>query len=314
MIALALGVCTLLATSSQAQTRTQGQGQTQPDTHRANPETTTADAPVETGMLRLSNYGENLSDADAVALLREMYDMTQQVLAVTRAAEQAASVADVKNAANRVFELAWGQPSGIAPGDATGAVSSLGWKEHWQVTGGEFHPAFARRLGTQPPRITDPRRLGIMGRGRAVRGRLEETTRGSSVAFLSPETEAERALVALNNVVGWTYVTGGLKGTEVQPRISLTHVWDAPPEFWNSSADTGWMPEAYSHAINILRTDYAGDVAEARRHAAGLTELLNRVLNGVDANRNGAVEPRPMEGGLAVAVAAVSRTSARPER
>ena len=309
-VALVLGLSALVAASAQAQAQTQ---------NRANPETTprdraTADSPVEPGMLRLSDYGESLSDAEASALLVEMRDMTQQVLAVTRAAEQAGSVAEVKSAANRVFELAWGQPSGIAPTDATGAVSSLGWKEHWQVTGGEFHPDFARRLGTQPPRITDPRQLGVMGRGRAVRGRLEEASRGSSQAYLSQQTDAERALVSLNNVVGWTYVTGGLKGREVQPRISLTHVWDAPPAFWNSSADTGWMPEAYSQAINILRTDYAGDVAEARRHATGLTELLTRVLNGVDADRNGTVEPRPMEGGLAAAVAAVGRTTLRAER
>ena len=295
-LTLTLGMCVLYAGTSLAQTPI-----------RANPE-------VEIGMKRLSSFGENLSDADAVALLVEMRDMTQQVLSVTRAAEQATTVAEVKSAANRVFELAWGQPSGVAPTDATGAVSSLGWKEHWQVTGAEFHPAFVRRLGTQAPKITDPRQLGIMGRGRAARGRLEEATRGSSAAFLSQETSAEGVLVSLNNVVGWMYVTGGLKGTEVQPRISLTHVWDAPPEFWNSSADTGWMPEAYSQAINILRTDYAGDVAEARRHAAGLTELLTRVLNGVDANRNGTVEPRPMEGGLAAAVAAASRISTRAVR
>ena len=81
-------------------------------------------------------------------------------------------------------------------------------------------------------------------------GRLEQTLRAAR--------DGGRKLLV-------PYVTGGLKGTEVQPRISLTHVWDAPPEFWNSSADTGWMAEAYPQAINILRTDYAGDVAEARR-------------------------------------------------
>lgn len=294
----------------------EAQAQTQ---NRANPETTprdraTADAPVETGMLRLSKYGADLSDAEAMALLGEMRSMTEQALAVTRAAEQAASVAEVKSAANRVFELAWGQPSGVAPTDPTGAVTSLGWKEHWQVTGEEFHPAFIQRLGTKPPTITDPRQLGVMGRGRAVRGRLEETSRGSSLALLSQDTPAEAALVSLNNVIGWMYVTGGLKGREVQPRISLTHVWDAPTQFWNSSADTGWMPEAYSQAINILRTDYAGDVAEARRHAAGLTELLTKVLNGVDADRNGTVEPRPMEGGIAAALNAASRSTLRAPR
>ncbi|MBW3629145.1 MAG: hypothetical protein KY464_07595, partial [Gemmatimonadetes bacterium] len=216
-LAVALGLSTLLAPAAaqaQTQTRTQTQGQTQtsPQTqNRANPETTprdraSADSPVETGMLRLSKYGESLSDADAVALLTEMRDLTQQALAASRAAEQAASVADVKNAANRVFELAWGQPSGVAPTDATGAVTSLGWKEHWQVNGAEFHENFVKRLGTQAPRISDPRQLGIMGRGRAVRGRLEQGSRGSSLAYLSQQNAAEGALVSLNNVIGWMYV------------------------------------------------------------------------------------------------------------
>lgn len=281
---------------------------------RQNPETTprdraTADAPAEPGMKRMSKFGGNLSDAQAIALLREMRQLTEQAIATSRAGEQGASVAAVKSAANQVFEIVWGHPSGVSAEDGSGAVASLGWKEHWQVNGGEFDPNFVRRYGTQPPRVTDPRALGIMGRGRAVRGRLEEISRGSSKSYATQETPAEAALVSLNNVIGWTYITTGLKGREQQPRISLTHVWDAPVAFWNSSADTGWMGEVHAQAVNILKTDYAGDVAEARRHAAGLTELLTRVLNGVDADRNGAVEARPMEGGLAAALDTATRTS-----
>ena len=41
-------------------------------------------------------------------------------------------------------------------------VARLGWKERWQVSGDEFDPNFVRRLGAQPPRITDPRALAAM--------------------------------------------------------------------------------------------------------------------------------------------------------
>lgn len=279
-----------------------------------NPETTprdraSADAPVEIGMSPKSSFGETLSDADAVTLLREMRQLAEQALAASRGAEQGESVPAVKAAADQVFQLVWGHPSGVSPADGSGAVASLGWKEHWQVNGSEFHANFVRRYGAEPPRITDPRALGIMGRGRAVRGRLEEITRGSSKALHTQETAAEGALTSLNNVIGWTYVTAGLKGREDQPRISLTHVWDAPVAFWNSTADTGWMGEVHAQATNILKTDYAGDLAEARTHAAGLTTLLTRVLNGVDADRNGVVEAKPMEGGLAAALETATRTS-----
>jgi hypothetical protein len=45
-------------------------------------------------------------------------------------------------------------------------------------------------------------------------------------------------------------------------------------------------------------------VAEARKHAAGMRELLEKVLDGVDANKNGTVEPKMMEGGLNAALRA----------
>jgi hypothetical protein len=262
------------------------------------------DAVIEPGPKPISKWGAGLSNAEAGTLLQEMRGLAEQALAASRAAEQASTVAEVKAAADRVFQAVWGLPSGVM-GDGTAEVRQHGWKTHWQVTGAEFDPKWIERYGTSPPEFTDPRQLGIMGRGRAVRGRLEQISSGSSKAMVARDQPVDGALASLNNVIGWTYITVGLKVTEVQPRISLTHVWDAPSEFWNSSADTGWLPEAYAQAINILKTDYDGDIAEARRHAAGMTELLDKVLNGVDADGNGIVEPGPMEGGLEAALGAL---------
>jgi hypothetical protein len=170
------------------------------------------------------------------------------------------------------------------------------------VNGGEWAPSYAKRLGTAPPKITDPRQLGVMGRGRAVRGRLMHIDADRPIG--SPADTGTRAQVvaSISNVIGWTYMSEGLKGNEMQPRVSLTYLWDAPPEFWQSSADTGWLDEVFAQAVNILKTDYGTDATEARRHAAGMSELLEKVLNGVDADKNGTVEPKMMEGGLNAAL------------
>jgi hypothetical protein len=273
------------------------------------PRTSTRPPPGE--MRPISAFGTDLSEAQAVTLLREMRQTTEQLLAASRSAEQASSVDQVKTLANRAVEAVWGIPTGVAPGTPAAAVRVPGWKERWQVTGAELPDSgWLKRNGTLPPTITDARKLGLMGRGLAVRGRLEGASRGSSLAFLSQQTPADASLASLNNVIGWTYISYGRKG-EWQPRPSLTHVWDAPAEFWNSSADTGWLEEVYSQGVNILKTDYAGDVALARRHAAGMTQLLQKVLMGMDADRNGTVEAKPMEGGLVAALDAASRTTLR---
>ena len=263
------------------------------------------------GVMRpISGFGSGLSDAQAMTLLREMRQMTEQLVTASRAAEQG-SVEQVRAMADQALQAVWGVPTGIAPGTPAAAVRVPGWKERWQVSGAELPDSgWLKRNGTLPPTITDPRRLGIMGRGLAVRGKLELASRGSSLAFISQDTPADASLASLNNVIGWTYISYGRKG-EWQPRPSLTHVWDAPAEFWNSSADTGWLEEVYSQGVNILKTDYAGDVAMARRHAAGMTQILQRVLNGVDVDRDGAIEARPMEGGLVAALDAATRTSLR---
>jgi hypothetical protein len=257
----------------------------------------------EAGPKPKSVYGVNLSRAEARALLAEMQQITEKALATSRAAEKANSVADVKAAADQVLQAAWGATTGRGEGN-TAEVKLPGWKERWQVTGAEWAPSYAKRLGTAAPKVTDPHQLGVMGRGRAVRGRLNAIVAGTIAASPAEKATAEQVAASVSNVVGWTYISEGLKGNEMQPRISLTYMWDAPPEFWNSTSDTGWFDEAFSQAINILKTDYGTDVAEARKHAAGMSELLQKVLAGLDVDKNGKVEPKMMEGGLNAAVAA----------
>jgi len=201
--------------------------------------------------------------------------------------------------------MVWGSAAARGEGN-TGELTVPGWKERWQVTGAEWAPSYAKRLGTAQPKITDPRQLGVMGRGRAVRGRLTKIIYDSTAAAPARES-AKQVYASINDVIGWTYIGEGLKGNEMQPRISLTYMWDAPPEFWQSDADTGWLDAVFAQASNILKTDYGTDVAEARKHAAGMTELLQRVLNGVDADKNGTIEPKMMEGGLNAAVRAAGK-------
>ena len=262
---------------------------------------TAADSAKEPGLKSRSVFGTTLSRAEARALLGEMQQLTRQALARSRAAERAGSVAEVKAVAGEVLQTVWGSAAARGAGNAD-EISVPGWKERWQVTGGEWAPSYSKRLGTTPPKITDPRQLGVMGRGRAVRGRLTHVAPEHAAAFPADTTAVGRLVASLGNVIGWTYMSEGLKGNEMQPRGSLTHLWDAPAEFWQSSADTGWLDEVFAQAVNILKTDYGSDVAEARRHAAGMSELLGKVLDGVDADKNGTVEPKMMEGGLNAAL------------
>jgi hypothetical protein len=252
-----------------------------------------------------STFGANLERSDARKLLGEMQKLTEQALATSRSAEKAASVADVKTAAGKVIQMVWGSAAARGEGN-TAELTVPGWKERWQVTGGEWSASYAKRLGTAQPKITDPRQLGVMGRGRAVRGRLTKLIYDSATA--APQREsAKQVYASINDVIGWTYIGEGLKGNEMQPRISLTYMWDAPPEFWQSDADTGWLDAVFAQASNILKTDYGTDVAEARKHAAGMTEMIQRVLNGVDADKDGTIEPKMMEGGLNAAVRAAGK-------
>jgi len=295
---LLAGLAALALVSSAASAQT-----AQTESHAATPTAVTPADTVSGHPHPRSVFGTKLSKQEARALLAEMQQITQKALDASRAAEKAATVADVKSAADQVLQAAWGATTGRGEGN-TAEVKLPGWKERWQVTGGEWSPSYAKRLGTLPPKITDPHQLGVMGRGRAVRGRLNAIVAGTIPASAAEKASAEEVAAAISNVVGWTYIAEGLKGNEMQPRISLTYMWDAPSEFWNSTSDTGWFDEAFSQAINILKTDYGTDVAEARKHAAGMSELLQKVLVGLDADKNGKVEPKMMEGGLNAALAA----------
>lgn len=262
---------------------------------------TAADSAREPGLKPRSTFGTTLSRAEARALLGEMHQLSRAALTRSRAAERAASVADVKAAAGEVLQTVWGSAAARGAGNVD-EVRHPGWKERWQVNGGEWAASYSKRLGTVAPKISDPRQLGVMGRGRAVRGRLTQVGRAGAGASSADTTAVAQLVASLNNVIGWTYMSEGLKGNEMQPRVSLTYLWDAPAEFWQSSADTGWLDEVFAQAVNILKTDYGSDLAEARKHAAGMSELLEKVLSGVDADRDGTVEPKMMEGGLNAAL------------
>ncbi len=239
--------------------------------------------------------------ADLAAHLQGIRQLADEALAASRAAEQAATVADVRRHADAVFATVWGVSSGLA-GEARGAENAHGWKTQWQVDGSEFDPAMAERYGTLPPAVGDPAKLGIVGRGRHAR-KLLQALADDPNAPEAARRHAEGVVASLNNVIGWMQMDDGVTKAERQPRVDLTREWDAPVDFWLSTADTGWLFEVYAQALNILKTDYAGDVVTARGHAADMTALLEKALNGVDADGDGSVEPVMMEGGLLAALA-----------
>ena len=251
---------------------------------------------------RIPPFGGRLSDMQAGALLGEMAELLAGAIQASETAEAAATVPAVRAAVDRALEAVWGLSSGVSPADSGAELAMHGFKTRWQVTGAEFDPPYIARYGTAPPPIRDPRRLGIMGRGRAVRDHLAELGLPASRTPAARRMAASRVATSLNNVIGYTYLSTGRQGSELQPRVSLTHRWDAPMEFWESTADTGWLGEAYAQASNILKTDYADDAALARAHAGALTILLRKSMEGVDADGDGVVEPVEMEGGMRSAV------------
>lgn len=212
------------------------------------------------------------------------------------AAVNAASVADVKEQADLVYTYVWGQSSGLP--QRSGAAVVPGWKTRWQVTYTDFDPAFAERYGNAPPRISNPDDLGIAGRGRYVRRVLTAELDDSTIDPRSRQA-VEQLISSLNNVIGWTRIDDGVTKAERQPRVDLTYHWDAPKAFWQSSADTGWLFEVQAQALNILKTNYAGDLMTARAHARDLVALIEKCRTGVDANQDGNVSAVMMEGGLA---------------
>lgn len=223
--------------------------------------------------------------------------MSGDILKHAEEAASASSVDDIRMHANKVFELVWGQSPEQQESLTTGAVHSHGWKTRWQVDNTQFDEAFYERNGTNPPQIQDIQSLGIMGRARAVRHYAQQVIDSESSSDMQRE-KATALIASLNNVIGWMKMDDGVTKGERQPRVDLTSEWDSPVEFWQSTADTGWLAEVYSQAINILKVDYEGDVDEAQMHAKGLLALSKKMMEGVDANSNGSVESIKMEGGM----------------
>lgn len=238
---------------------------------------------------------------DAGDYLQQMADLSEEALTASREAQSASSVAAVKAGTEDVFEAMWGLSPDIDVDDPFGDVPVHGWKVRWQVSGSEYDPAFVERYGSEPPAITDPALLGIEGRGRHLRRQLDAIAADESASD-EDRDEANRIIASLNNVIGWMRMDDGVTKGELQPRVDLTRQWDAPSEFWLSTSDTGWLFEAYTQAANILKTDYEGDLDMAQSHAAALTRLIEKYLNGVDADGDGVVEPVQMEGGLYTAL------------
>lgn len=232
--------------------------------------------------------------------LQAIQQLSDQALAASRAAEQGRTVADVKARADAVFETVWGIRSGLIDA-APGAADVHGWKTRWQVDNTAFDEAFVERNGTVPPEITDITQLGIVGRGLYVRSQLQALLDADDTPD-GRKRHTEHTIAALNNVIGWMQMDDGVTKAERQPRVDLTRLWDAPSDFWLSSSDTGWLYEVYAQALNIMKTDYAGDVAMAHRHAAAMTQLIEKYRTGMDVDDDGTVEPVMMEGGLDTAL------------
>ncbi len=229
---------------------------------------------------------------DIDALLADMDTLLQQAHEASRTAEVAESVSEVKAAADAVFTTVWGQPSGLI--GTSGAARMHGWKTRWHTSGEEFDENHVERHGNVPPAVQEVTLLGIMGRGRAV---------VKALTLREDEPHITHVTASLSNVIGWMRLDDGVTKGERQPRVDLTHVWDAPSHFWNTTADTGWLGEVFAQALNILKTDYEGDLTLAHQHAKAMTGLIEKCRDGVDENGDGSVTPTMMEGGLVTALA-----------
>ena len=214
-------------------------------------------------------------------LLTELEQLAAQAYEAATLATRSEDLAALRRHVDAVYASVWGQPSGLL--ERTGAAVVPGWKTRWQTTYTEFDPAYAARYGGAPPAITDPRALGIAGRGRAIRRALVERL---EVAQPAAVAGLQSVVASLNNVIGWTRLDDGVTKAERQPRIDLTYRWDAPKSFFQGSADTGWLYEVQAQALNILKTPYGSDIAVARRHAGSLSTLLAKVRFGAEATES----------------------------
>ncbi len=223
--------------------------------------------------------------------LQEIDDLLLQAHAASTSAADATDIQEIKAQAEIITKIIWGSPTGLL--HQKGAAEIHGWKTRWQTDGTEFDEAHFERHGSDPPLVPDPRELGIMGRGRAIMELLVDTQN---------EAHADHVINSLSNVIGWMRLSDGVTKGERQPRIDLTHVWDAPSRFWNTSADTGWILEAYAQALNILKTNYQGNLDMARDHASAMVTILEKCRSGQDENEDGTIEPIMMEGGIDTAI------------
>lgn len=236
-----------------------------------------------------------VAQQDNAAVTRHLSLMKQemdQALESGKKATEANSIGDLKQHVDAVFAHVWGVPSGVE--NAAGAVATHGWKTRWQSDTDDFELETPEKFGTAPPAVSDPAQLGVVGNGRHVRRLLWADS-------LNANAHYGHVIASLSNVIGWKRMDyaparGGM------PRVDLTYKWDAPTEFWLSTADTGWIFEVYTQAENILRTHYDGDLAEAKKHAGDLVVLIERTMSGFDANNNGQIEPVAMEGGMSTAL------------
>ena len=220
--------------------------------------------------------------------------LSLEALRASQSAEAATRVDAIKQQADIVFRTVWGQSAGLAE-DEYGALAMHGWKTRWQTSGTEFDVDHVLRHGDTPPKVTDITQLGIIGRGRQVRKLLQGWPPEDNM-------HVPHIIASLNNVIGWMRLDDGITKAERQPRIDLTYIWDAPSAFWNTTADTGWLHEVFAQAINILKTDYQGDLDMARNHAAAMTQLIQKCRDGIDANSDGTIAPVMMEGGITTAL------------
>ncbi len=227
----------------------------------------------------------------AGSYLQEIDDLLLQAHAASKSAVNATDIQEIKAQAEIITKIVWGAPADLL--HQTGVAATHGWKTRWQTDGTEFDEAHFERHGSDPPIISDPRKLGIMGRGRAIIKLLVDAQN---------EPHADHVMNSLSNVIGWMRLSDGVTKGERQPRIDLTHVWDAPSRFWNTSADTGWILEAYAQALNIMKTNYQGNLDMARDHASAMVAILEKCKSGQDENGDGTIEPVMMEGGINTAI------------
>jgi len=217
------------------------------------------------------NYGTPTPE-EIGEYLKDIYRLAEEIREEIHLAANAETVEEVKEHAAKIYELIMG----VSSSDTGGA---LGWEDRWY-----------------PQSFEVP---GFDAKARYVRELIQ-------VLIDDPNTPEEVkihgsfVIQSINNVIGWMIHGTGRKSGTLQPRLNLTYVWDAPTEFWLSTADTGWIHEVTAQATNIVRVNYGDDVEEARKHAADMIPLMERVFEGDETDVDTLYWPYMMRGGLEV--------------